>query len=226
MTWTTGAVVTAAQMNTHVRDNLSFLQERASVLWCAGGIQTGSGPDTAEHGWSFYASAAAATIGSGGGRGYSLVYNLNPPDPYDFFAKIPFITDLYFRFSHIDATLGIILGEGVNAAFAYEATTRRYFGLEVVGGAARALSCDGTTRSTLDLGTALVADTWYKYKAVLTASALQTWIADVAKTNKTTNLPSGTTAVNRNVGYWAGMKQTSANIRVAYFTAPRIGFQA
>jgi len=66
--------------------------------------------------------------------------------------------------------------------------SNRIAGIDILDGALRAISGDGTTTSILDLATSLVA-TRYLIQQRLTASGLETWVDGAAKTTKTTNLP-------------------------------------
>ena len=85
-----------------------------------------------------------------------------------------------------DVTFQIALGSGADPTV----SNKNYIGIEVINNALYALSCDGTTRSTLDLSTTLSAWTTYRIKQRLASGVLYTWVSASAKTNKTTNLPS------------------------------------
>jgi hypothetical protein len=91
----------------------------------------------------------------------------------------------------------------------------RGFGIKIINGAL--YSWSGTTggNSTTDLSTALSADTWYRIRVKRGSGGIIVWVNDVEKTTKTTDLPTGTSAVNSTVQVI--LKTTEAVDKTAYF---------
>lgn len=96
-----------------------------------------------------------------------------------------------------------------------EDATKKKFGIKVINGALYTFSGDGTTESTLDLSTALIAATWYRIRVKRVASGTTVWVDGVEKTTKTTNVPSGVSDIDSTIQIV--LKTTEAVDKGAYF---------
>ena len=94
------------------------------------------------------------------------------------------------------------------------------FGIDVLGSAIRAYSADGA-RSVLDLSTSVTTGTYMTVKQRLVGGAIKTWINGVAKTDKTTNVPT-TQNIYRFVGK---IKNTAASNKTLGIIVPKIAWK-
>ena len=132
-----------------------------------------------------------------------LGYNMEPKFEYSF--KVTAITNVQIQ---------IILGGTNDPTLA----NQYYVGIDILNNALRALSCDGTTRSVLDLGVALGAWSTLVIRQRLANGKLYTWVNGVAKADKTTNIP----AAGNFLIFTTRITNTAAADKQIYKYAPKI----
>jgi len=139
-------------------------------------------------------NGVAVVVASGGtNTNYALVYSTTDSATIGAICDKNPVYELVFKLSEVTASdMVFIIGVGYAAIPADGASANKYFGFYVTNGALWASSGDGTNRSSQNLATALSANTRYRVKQQLVSGALHTWVDGVAKTDKTTNLPTGT----------------------------------
>ena len=194
------ALITAAQWNNYLGatgsvqylyDELYLPYDRlhqkivfpADMIYSSGFGDGNAGP----HGLSFFCLSgdiagndhrcgSLVNTGFAGNLIWNNVFDKNPE--FECYISLDSVVSVQFT---------LFLGAYVDG----DASAYKYFGIDILANALRSLSSDGTTRSILDQATTISAATWYKIRCRLISGAMQLWVNDVAKTNKTTNLPTG-----------------------------------